>query len=103
MCYDKQTTPPSACLAFGRGVRDSSVRRRNSYRRNVCKEKMIPRLSTKLGKAHKEQKLHMCKGYGGDLTQNSRRKIPVLSFQAKRNEGGEHTVEVFLKFFGSLY
>lgn len=45
----------------------------------------------------------MCKGYGGDLTQNSRRKIPGLSFQAKRNEGGEHTVEVFLKFFGSLY
>lgn len=39
----------------------------------------------------------MCKGYGGDLTQNSRRKIPVLSFQTKRNEGGEHTLEVFLK------
>lgn len=45
----------------------------------------------------------MCKGYGGDPTQNSRRKIPGLRFQAKRNEGGEHTVEVFLKFFGSLY
>lgn len=79
--------PPSACLAFGRGVRDSSVRRRNSYRRNVCKEKTIPRLSTKLGKGPQTTKIAYVQRIWGRPDSELEEKNTSTSFSSQEERG----------------